>query len=654
MSTDPAVERLPSPIHVYRSKRPKRRWTVWRVMGWMVLLVLVLVAAAAAGAYYWALNVTDELTHTQNADDRRAQTVLQKVRKPATDPAIALLIGYDRRFGQKAGSGNSDTLILVRVDPQRKTLTTLAIPRDLRVDIPGYGYSKINAAYANGGAPLTLKTVSALLGRPINYYVPVNFRAFRDTVDAVHGVYLDVDRRYLHTNDGYDDYAVIDIKPGYRKVNGLHALEYVRNRHDDTDFMRNARQQAFLRELKRRLDVSNVGSGVVDLVNALKKNVKVLPATGQSLSLGQLYRYATLLSSIPRSNLVQLRIVGGGETISGVDYVVASPSEIAQQVAAFLHPGPQSAAVIARQLGGKRIVKAGVRVARPIAPAKLRVVTINGSGVAGIATIAASGLRKAGWTQAQLAGNTAPIVGASRVYYAGARARRSAQRLRLVLGQAEEPSAMPARRTSIAADGGALLREADVVVVIGSAFTAIDLTASTASGGVDTSPPQTQPASPLDLPRFRALQQRLGYPLLYPARVPLGSRYEEPIVTSEDAFSSYRLRKLWAGHVTGYYGPVSYRNTSQGWGIQYSRWTSAPILDESTGDPQCIGGRVFRLYANGPQLHRVAVYFGGDRCTATGTVAWIDNSLDNSISPGTMIAIAKSLRPLPPVSATAP
>ena len=647
MSLDPALHRLPSPIHLYRSRRPKKRLTFWRMLAWMLAVCVLLIGAAAAGAYYWALSVTDELTHTQNVDDRRAQSVLQQIRKPATDPAIALLIGYDRRYGAKAGSGNSDTLILVRIDPVRKTLTTLAIPRDLRVDIPGVGYAKINAAYANGGAPLALKTVSALIGRPINYYVPVNFRAFRDTVEAVHGVYLDVDRRYLHTNDGYNDYAVIDIKAGYRKLNGLHALEYVRNRHDDTDFMRNARQQAFLRELKRRLDVSNVGTGVVDLVNALKKNVKLLPATGQSLSLEQLYRYGTLLSSIPRKSLVQLRIEGGGEQISGVDYVVASPEQIAAQVQAFLDPHPGSSRVIGRQLGGKRIVKAGTKAVRPIAPAKLAVVTINGSGADGIATIAAAGLRKAGWSRALRAGNTAPVVGSTRIYYAGERAKKSAERLRLVLGKTETPRPMPARRGSIAADGGAQLARAQVVVVIGAAFVAVDAQASSAGSDVDTSPAQTQAAGTVDLPRFRALQKRLGYPLLYPARVPLGSRYEEPIVTADDAFSAYRLRKQWAGHVTGYAGGSSFRSTSKAWGIQYMRWTSAPILDESSDEPQCVGGRVFRLYANGGQLHRVAIYYGGTRCTTTGYVTWIDNSLDNTLSPATMIAIAKSMRPIP-------
>ena len=129
----------------------------------------------------------------------------------------------------------------------------------------------------------------------------------------------------------------------------------------------------------------------------------------------------------------------------------------------------------------------------------------------------------------------------------------------------------------------------------------------------------------------------------YPTRVPAGSVYGEPIETGDNPFRVYLLHKQKAGHVTA----RTALDTSHGWGIQYTLWTDAPILDQPSKSYCLRDGRLVRLYANGSQLHRVAVYYGGARCKADGIVAWISNSLDNRLTPDTMIAVAKSLRPLP-------
>ena len=140
---------------------------------------------------------------------------------PATQPAVALVLGYDKRYGSGSARGHSDTLMLIRVDPKTKILSLLSLPRDLYVNVPGMGMRKINDAYAYGGAPLAIQTVSQVLGVKINYYVPVNFHLFRKTVDIFHGVYIDVDRRYYHANNSAGNYAAIDLQPGYQKLSGF-------------------------------------------------------------------------------------------------------------------------------------------------------------------------------------------------------------------------------------------------------------------------------------------------------------------------------------------------------------------------------------------------------------------------------------------------
>ena len=125
----------------------------------------------------------------------------------------------------------------------------MSIPRDLKIEIPGFGTEKFNAAYTDGGPKLTLQVVKELTGLPINHVVNVDFLGFVRAVDAIGCVYTDVDRRYYHSNVGVpaeEQYSEIDIQPGYQKLCGKKALEYVRYRHTDTDIVRSARQQDFL------------------------------------------------------------------------------------------------------------------------------------------------------------------------------------------------------------------------------------------------------------------------------------------------------------------------------------------------------------------------------------------------------------------------
>ena len=133
----------------------------------------------------------------------------------------------------------------------------LSIPRDLKVNIPGHGIDKFNAAYSYGGPKLTLKVVKQLTGLDnINHVVNVDFTGFADAVNSIGCVYVDVDHHYYHSNVGLaptEQYAEIDIPAGYQRMCGLNALQYVRYRHDDNDLVRSARQQEFLREARQEL-----------------------------------------------------------------------------------------------------------------------------------------------------------------------------------------------------------------------------------------------------------------------------------------------------------------------------------------------------------------------------------------------------------------
>ena len=166
------------------------------------------------------------------------------------EPQNILILGSDKRLGPEGAGdpGRSDTTILLHVDPDRNSIALMSIPRDLRVNIPGVGVDKFNAAYSAGGPKLTLEVVQRLTGLDINHVVNVNFTGFADAVDAIDCVYVDVDRRYYIPPD--TGVSEIDIEAGYQRLCGFKALQYVRFRHEDNDLVRAARQQDFLREAR--------------------------------------------------------------------------------------------------------------------------------------------------------------------------------------------------------------------------------------------------------------------------------------------------------------------------------------------------------------------------------------------------------------------
>jgi LCP family protein required for cell wall assembly len=637
--------RPPSPINVYTARRPHKRWTFWRILRWTLAVVLLSGVTVGGAVAYYVWNRLERITTTNDPNLKAASKVLAPVVDAASQPAVALVLGYDKRYGSGNARGHSDTLMLIRVDPKTKILSLLSLPRDMYVNIPSLGgMHKINDAYANGGAPLAIQTVSQALGIRINYYVPVNFHLFRKTVDIFHGVYIDVDRRYYHANNGAGNYAAIDLQPGYQKLSGFQALEYVRYRHLDNDFIRTARQQAFVREFKRRLDVWSAGTNLFSLLDTLPNDLKVRgSAKGQSVGPHTILSYVKLLAEIPRGNMVQVRLTGATPTINGASVVTVTPEAIQQAVAEFQNPNPAVSQQVASRVGGKVVGgrKPGKKKAKgpkPIPPTRLRVVTVNGSGVQSVATQAKIELQKAGWPHTSV-GGTLPQTNlfSTHVYYTNARAHASAEKLRRSLGDTTTSVLLPAAMSDFGLD-------ADVVVAIGSAFSGVTPPPSVAAKNEAPAPerPLVQDAAPSDAGDFFLLQKKVGYKLLYPSKVPLGSTYQEAIESESNAYRVYRLGKhgkaLAADARTG-------TTSSNAWGLRYTTWTDAPILDQPTRKV-CWNKHALWVYTNGAAIHRIAVFYGGEPCkTAGGVVVWIDNSLDDHLSPETMIAIARSMVP---------
>jgi LCP family protein required for cell wall assembly len=191
-------------------------------------------------------------------------------------PTTILLLGSDRRAKTAIDYGppHSDTILVVHLDPSKGLTSEVSIPRDLYVHYSYHGVSyasKINFAYTLGGAKFSLHVVRDLLRIPVNYVVDLNFAAFNEVVDKIGCVYVDVDHWYY--NPLGTGYAAIDVRPGYQRLCGQHALDYVRYRHDDNTFARDAREQGFLRAAKEQLGVSGLLGHASGIISVLAKSI---------------------------------------------------------------------------------------------------------------------------------------------------------------------------------------------------------------------------------------------------------------------------------------------------------------------------------------------------------------------------------------------
>jgi LCP family protein required for cell wall assembly len=256
-----------------------------------------------------------------------------------------LVIGTDRRpLSKDAADRNnpphSDTLLLVRMDPKKNQTSVLSVPRDLRTTIDagakGRSLQKINAAYTIGGASLTAKTVEQTLpGVTIQHIIDINFRGFRRVVDAIGCVYVFVDRNYEHTSlpTAADNYASIHVKAGYQRLCDQTALDYARYRHTDSDFIRVARQQDFIRQAKQQIGVSGLIDDEDKLLKALHASVETdIHGTATTFHLFKLAAFS--LGRPVRQVKFQANqnvVIGNGS------YVVATAKNISDTVNDFLH-----------------------------------------------------------------------------------------------------------------------------------------------------------------------------------------------------------------------------------------------------------------------------------------------------------------------------
>jgi LCP family protein required for cell wall assembly len=612
------------PMTLYRQPERARR-SGWQLVGaillWLLASIVIVGGGLLGGAYlYFHEKVSEVQAHTPEV-----KLAAQKLDVPLPGrPAIALVIGYDKRMGkEKDLKPLSDTIMLLRADPETETISMLSFPRDLYVEIHcprrSTFLARINVAYGECGPTGTIETVRKLTGLPINYLITVNFRGFKQVINSVGGVWIDVDRRYFNDNSGLitgvNTFATIDLQPGYQRLSGSDALDFVRYRHTDTDFHRIARQQLFVKSFKAQVATSVSALSLPKIIAAITGNVEIGRAEGKAIEGKTILSYALFAHGLPEGHFFQVAIEG----LEGFAELHTASGNIQSAVRDFVAPdvdAPDKAAAVA--LGRRRPTK-GPR------PQNVTLTVLNGNGVAGSAADASFLLAQRGYRIATGETRNAPSYDyfPTKVYFdpAKPRSRAAANAVGALFGSADiERIPLDIRPLS----NGAML-----TVVVGETFHG-----TLAPAPVDRTPKKQKPDVVVNPgatePLLRSVRGRLPFTLMVPR---LLERTSAP--DREKPIRVYQVKKGHRGvRLTFRYGG----GLNEFWGIEQTDWEDAPIL-QSPSVRQRIGGRLFELHYSGSKLHMVVL-------RERGATYWVVNTLLDKLSNDTMLAIAKGLRPL--------
>jgi polyisoprenyl-teichoic acid--peptidoglycan teichoic acid transferase len=291
-----------------RRKKQKKR-TVLKITGIVFLLLLI-----GGGVYgYMVWSSLKEAVSTMQGTDHKTEKRETAITFEEKDPFSVLILGVDERAGD---SGRSDTMIVMTVNPKKKSTELLSIPRDTRTDIIGNNTTeKINHAFARGGITMSIDTVENFLDIPIDYYVKMNMEGFQDIVDAVGGVTVENEATIYHSGKEY--------RKGTLTLDGKDALIYSRIRKGPNaggDFGRQKRQRQVIKAIVDKGASLSSLTNYDDIFKALGKNVETNLSFNEMIDIQSHYKDAV-------KNMEQYTITGDGQYIGALWYLIVPEEE---------------------------------------------------------------------------------------------------------------------------------------------------------------------------------------------------------------------------------------------------------------------------------------------------------------------------------------
>ena len=226
-----------------------------------------------------------------------------------------LLVGVDRR--DKTWNGNSDSMMLVSINHTAKRVSVVSLMRDTYVDIPGYGYNKLNAAYALGGGPLLTETITDTYKVDVSRYAAVDFENMIQIIDALGGIDLEMTDAEVEVANGYmldmcntlglNGYDYVLPGGGVYHCNGVQAVAYARNRYvGNSDYARTERQRYVISQIieeVKRMDVAQLTQFVKDVLPLVTHNVEETEIWDLVTNAPEILQYKFVQDRIPYDNM---------------------------------------------------------------------------------------------------------------------------------------------------------------------------------------------------------------------------------------------------------------------------------------------------------------------------------------------------------------
>jgi LCP family protein required for cell wall assembly len=419
MATPTVAPRVPAPEdppgaprrpHRYR----RRRWPRRTLIGINIVVAVCLLAAAGGYAYVtWRFGQIGRVHIGSLLAPQRGKGGLAGTVGAAGPPLNILVVGSDTRSFVQPGSadarafgpagtspGQSDTIMIIHLDPAAKTASILSIPRDMWVPIAGTGSSeRINTAIEQSPDVL-VRTIQDNFGIEINHFVEVDFQTFRDVVNAIGGV------KFWYPEPVRDSYSGLNITtPGCYTLDGNMALSLVRARHmqyydqgywhyeSESDLARIRRQQLFVKKVVHKaqaMGLFNV-TGINGVVSGVVNNLTVDSGFSQS----EMLRLAKIYKNFNPDTTPAFTMPNTAAVVGGADVLLPVPSQNQAVINAWEGNGPPPSSAP---------TSAPYTKAAPLAPADITVSVLNGSGRTGEATAATGQLRSLGFSAA-ISGN---------------------------------------------------------------------------------------------------------------------------------------------------------------------------------------------------------------------------------------------------------
>lgn len=582
----------------FKRGRHYKKPALWkRIIKWTALSLLAITLTVGLAGFIFVYHTLGKVSE----DTGVIYEAKQQLDVPLPDEAMNILVlGADA--DPDGNSKRSDTIMLVRVNPKGECLAIISMPRDLIVNIPGVGQDKINAAYAIGDVPLAIDTVRQLTGQPIHHFVSIDYTGFEKAVDALGGVYVDVDKRYFNDNSDAlwgQTYEPIDINPGYQKLGGKDALAYVRYRHTDSDFMRIARQQYFIRDAKAQSVKWGNVTKIPELADVFASN------TTSDLGRNDILSLTKYMLTVDKDHIYQAQVPitekAGGPAGS---YIAVDKPAFGDVLDKFLNPVFDQPAPALPGAAAPQVPAEATR--------QLSIEVRNGNGVDGSATQLVELLKQKDCTKITVGGNANNLYEENQVYFREGN-QAAADELCTLL--------KPCKASPLTAD---MNTAAQMLVVIGNSFGG----QLTGQQPAVASPLHFEDNSDASWADWKEAALKVPFPLQKPSSFPTEFDYVDfhtyEIGTDDGPRPAVKI--------------VCENEAGNSWGIMETTFTTAPLLEKPMLEKE-INGKNYRFFYAGENLRYLAWQDGE-------AVYWITNTLQNSLTEDVMVKLALSFRPV--------